>query len=110
MMRGAVPPTGRIALLFEGRGLYFSRSILQDNLFRTWVFIRPLVEAGGCLEGSGLTHVLVGADPIDYLVRRGMDLDRLGWSEFDGFSRRCLVPVERQPEGYMLYRLRGAGQ
>ena len=108
MVHEVVPPTGRAVLLFESRGLYFSRPVLQDNLYRTWVFLRPLVEAGGCLEGTGVTHILVATDAIEYLVRRGMDLERLEWPEFDRFRRRCLVTVAPQPEGYALYRLRAA--
>jgi hypothetical protein len=108
MVDEVVPPTGLALLLFESRGLYFSRPVLQDNLFRTWVFLRPHVEAGGCLEGTGVTHVLVGTDGIDYLVRRGMDLERLEWPGFDRFRRRCLVTADPQPEGYALYRVRSA--
>ncbi len=101
-----VPVNARVLLLFEGRGLYFAPFVLQDNVLRTWVFLRPLVESGDCLEGSGITHVLVHNDVLDYYARRGLDLGKLGWNGFDAFARRCLVPLEPQPAGYALYRLR----
>ena len=95
-----------VVLLFEGRGLYFAPSVLQDNLLRTWTFLRPIIESGDCLEGSGITHVLVAEVVIEYYARRGMDLDRLGGNEFESFARRCLVPLQPQPSGYALYRVR----
>ena len=106
MVNGMVPKDARILLLFEGRGLYFEPPVLQDNLLRTWLFLRPLVNSGDCLAGSGITHVLVHKDVLDYYVRRGLDLAKLGWSQFDPFARSCLIPLERQPVGYALYQMR----
>jgi hypothetical protein len=106
LVNHAVPEGGRVVLLFEGRGLYFAPSVLQDNLLRTWTFLRPIIESGSCLEDSGITHILVGEEVIEYFARRGMDMDRLGWREFDRFARRCLVPIQPQPIGYELYRVR----
>lgn len=107
LVNHAVPADGRVVLLFEGRGLYFAPSVLQDNLLRTWTFLRPIIVSGGCLEGSGITHVLVAEAVIEYYARRGMNLDQLGGNEFDRFARRCLIPLQPQPSGYALYRVRG---
>jgi hypothetical protein len=106
LVNHVVPADGRVVLLFEGRGLYFAPSILQDNLLRTWTFLRPIIESGGCLEGSGITHVLVAEVAIEYYARRGMDLDRLDGNEFERFARRCLVSFQPQPSGYALYGVR----
>lgn len=105
-----LPADGPTVMLFEGRGLYFTAPVRQDNLLRTWVFLRPLIDAGDCLDGSGIQHILVAENVLDYFVRRGIDLGRLGWNEFDKFSRQCLVPLDLHLEGYTLYRVRSRAE
>lgn len=102
-----VPTNGRVLLLFEGRGLYFEVPILQDNLLRNWAYLRPLIATGQCLENTGITHVLVIEGLVDHYARRGMDLGKLRWKEFDPFAQKCLVSVVRRPGDYALYRVRG---
>jgi hypothetical protein len=106
-----VPPVGgHTVMLFEGRGLYFTVPVRQDNLLRTWIFLRPLIATGDCLDGRGISHILVADNMLAYFVRRGMNPDRLGWNEFTEFSRRCLAPVDLQLDGYTLYRIRSRAE
>ncbi len=105
-----LPADGHTVMLLEGRGLYFTAPVHQDNLLRTWVFLRPLINAGDCLDGSGIHRILVAENVIGYFVRRGIDLGRLGWNEFDKFSRECLVPVDIRLQGYTLYRIRSPAE
>jgi hypothetical protein len=105
-----VPPTGRLLLLFEARGLYLDGEVLQDNVLRNWVLLRPLIDRGGCLDGTGVTHVLVAEGLIDHYVRRGLDPATVRWGEFGAFARECLVLVERRPGDYALYAVRGSSR
>jgi hypothetical protein len=52
----------------------------------------------------------VAEKAIAYFARRGMDLGKLRWDEFAEFSRRCLVPLDLQLEGYTLYRMRSRAE
>lgn len=94
----------RTLLLFEARGYYFDRSVLQDNNLTNW----PLLYATGapdrCLDGTGITHVLVNHGAAAYYYRRGADLRNLRWDAFPGFAERCLQVVDAWA-GYQLFRV-----
>src|SRR5690606_677240 len=93
-----------ILMLFEGRGFYFEREVLQDHNSNTW----PLLATIGppdCLRAAGITHVLLNIGAVDYYVRGGADPAVLRWDEFDAFARRCLTPVARTP-AHVLFEVR----
>lgn len=99
-------PRDRVLLLFEGRGYGFESQVLQDNVLTNWPLIVPLI-SDGCLERSGITHVLVSYGVLNYFARRGLDPSGIGWDHFDAFARRCLIASGSGP-GWRLYSLQGA--
>lgn len=96
--------TSRTLLLFEARGYYFDRAVLQDNNLTNW----PLLQATGaptrCLQGTGITHVVVNHGAAAYYHRRGADLRALQWHTFPRFAERCLRLVATSG-GYEIFRV-----
>ena len=103
-VNAAVPGDARILLLFEGRGHYFAPTVIQDNVLTNWVYLEPVV-GSRCLEGSGITHLLVGTGTLEYFRKRGLDDRLIRWDRFPSFAQRCLEPISRTPE-FELYRVR----
>jgi hypothetical protein len=101
-----VPENARVLLLFEARGYYFEPQVIQDNVLTNWAFLAPLAEADtGCLEGSGITHVVVSDLAARYYILRGTEPQTLGIDSFPAFVQRCLTPVYRE-RGFTILRLR----
>jgi hypothetical protein len=105
MTRESVSPEGRVLLIAEARGSYFSRDVIQDNILTNWPLLSLAVEPERCLEGTGITHVLVNTWALDYYASLQKDLDMLRLESFDGFRGRCLALVEER-EGQQLFRVR----
>ena len=99
-----LPRDARVLLLFEPRGYGFDAEVLSDHLMTNWVLLEPAVTAPRCLQGSGITHVLVGRGTLEYLVGRGMDARSIHWDRFDAFAARCLEKLEEHTE-LTLYRV-----
>lgn len=70
MINALVPPTGRVALLFEHRGLYVPRDyVIVTPFFQSARFTPPEgVDAEALvdeLHAAGVSHLLVGVSPKD---------------------------------------------
>lgn len=105
LVETATPENARILMLFEARGLYFNREVLQDNLLTNLAILQGIGATDRCLAGSGITHLLVNEQAPQYYARRGANLHALGWDRFPDFAARCLVPVG-VVRGEVLFRLR----
>lgn len=101
-------PSARVVLMFEARGLYFDRTVLQDNILVNWPLLHATPAARACLEGTGITHILVNTITARYYQSRGLSLGLLGMQDFPRFMRSCLEPVHHQ-DGFELYRVRSLG-
>jgi hypothetical protein len=99
------PPDARILMLFEARGYYFERDVLQDNLLTNWVILDRIGATERCLAGTGITHVLLNSQTPSYYRSRGVDLAQLGWDRFPAFTSRCLDLVGTT-RGQVLFRVR----
>jgi hypothetical protein len=99
------PADARILMLFEARGLYFNREVLQDNLLTNLAILQGIGATDRCLAGSGITHVLVNELAPRYYAGRGASLSALGWERFPEFAARCLQPVGTV-RSEVLYRVR----
>lgn len=102
----ATGPDARILFLFEGRGLYFRRSVLQDNVLTNWPLLQATDAVDDCLEGTGITHLLVNLGALAYYEGRGMDAAPLRLDRFQDFQARCLEPVLHS-NGFVLLEVRG---
>jgi len=100
----AVPEDGTVLMLFEGRGYGFVPRVLQDEILTNWPLLSQTLSPHQCLEGTGITHVLVGTGILSYFVRRGLDPRSIHWARFADFETRCLTPLERR-RGYELYEV-----
>lgn len=103
----ATPPNAKILMLFEARGFYFDREVLQDNLLTNWTILHRIGAAESCLAGTGITHVLVNEVAPSFYASRGASLDALAWNRFPEFAQRCLEPLGAF-RGEVLFRLRTA--
>jgi hypothetical protein len=99
-----LPPTSRVLMLFEARGLYFRVPVLQDNVFTNWPFIAASPATADCLARAGITHVLVDEGTLRNFIRRGLEAEQLRWGEFAAFQDRCLTSVYSGRD-YTLYRV-----
>jgi hypothetical protein len=95
----------KILLLFDGRGYYFDVPVVQDVVLRNWAYLRSAPHQPNCLQGLGVTHVLVNDAAINYFRRRGARLETLGWDEFAEFQARCLEP-EHEETGFRVFKVR----
>jgi len=100
-------PESRTLMLFEARGWYFRRPVLQDDDLTNWPLLTPLLDTDPCLASSGITHVLVNVGALSYYEHRGLDPAVVGWPAFPRFERRCLRPVHEEP-GLVLFERIGA--
>jgi len=100
-----VPSDGKLLLLYEGRGFYFEREVIQDNALSNWTLLAPMMSGSEtCLDTTGITHVLVNDLAVRYYVRRGMDPRLLRLDSLSQFARRCLTVIHRG-QGFTLLRL-----
>ena len=104
ILEGFVPREGRVLFLFEARGFGVDRDVLQDPHATNWPYLVALGAPERCLEGTGITHVLVDRAAVAYWSGRGVDLERLGESAFQQFEARCLELTVRS-DRYFLYEV-----
>ena len=97
--------TDRLLLLFDGRGLYFKVPVVQDVVLRNWAYLQSPPSPPGCLEGLGVTHVLVNDGAIRFFQQRGARLETLGWNEFGAFQARCLELLHSDT-GFRVFKVR----
>ena len=97
--------TNRILMLFEARGLYFNIPVIQDNMLTNWPLLSTKLESIGCLEDSGISHVLVNGGALSFYFERGLSRNVVRWKKFQQFSDRCLFPIY-QGVGHILYEVR----
>lgn len=102
----ATGPDARILFLFEARGLYFDRRVVQDNVLTNWPLLRATDAVERCLAGTGITHVLVNLGALGYYRARGMDASPLGLEALEEFRDRCLDPVFDRG-GFVFFRVSG---
>ncbi|MGH8543083.1 MAG: ArnT family glycosyltransferase [Gammaproteobacteria bacterium] len=100
-----LPGSARILLLFEARGYYFEKQVLQDNLGSNLPLIMEAWNGEGCLEGSSITHVLLNTGALEYFLEGGLDPKIIQWDRFERFRARCLHRVYRNAY-FELYHLR----
>lgn len=105
MTTALTPPDARVLMLFESRGYYHTRDVLQDNLLANWPVLQHIGATDRCLAGSGITHVLLNGVMPSYYARRGANLSAARWERFPEFAQRCLVPIG-QTAGVVLFRVR----
>ena len=101
-------PDDRILFLFEARGLYFDRNVLQDNVLTNWPLLRATGATERCLEATGITHILLNQAAMGYYQRRGLDPTDVEWQHFSSFQARCLEPVFDEA-GFSLFQVRADG-
>jgi hypothetical protein len=103
-INGQLPEDSRVLMLFDSRGHYLKPSVIQDNLSTNWVLLDAAEATDDCLESLGITHILVGLGSLRYYSFSGLDLDRLGWSDFVEFAGTCLVPIY-ESGGHVLFEV-----
>ena len=86
-------PDDRVLMLFEARGFYFNVPVIQDNILVNWPLLATKLPAIGCLESSGISHVLINTGALDFYLQRGLDPDVAQWNTFNEFAERCLASV-----------------
>ncbi|HRN52178.1 MAG TPA: glycosyltransferase family 39 protein [Gemmatimonadaceae bacterium] len=101
------PKDAKILMLFEARGFYFDRAVLQDNLLTNWTILHRVGATESCLAGTGITHVLLNEVLPSYYASRGASLGAMSWDRFPEFAQRCLEPLGAF-RGEVLFRLRPA--
>lgn len=105
MTEDLTPTDARVLMLFEARGLYHRREVLQDNLLMNWPILEHTGATDRCLAGTGITHVLVNGALPSYYERRGSNLAAARWDRFPAFAERCLASMG-QAGSVVLFRVR----
>jgi hypothetical protein len=88
-----LPKDSRTVMLFEARGYYFTRPVIQDNDVTSWPLLAPKAAGGDCLRGTGISHLLVNSYGVVYYLKRGLDERLLQLPALRELTRRCLTPV-----------------
>jgi 4-amino-4-deoxy-L-arabinose transferase-like glycosyltransferase len=101
----AVGPHSLILLLFDERAFLFRSPVLRDDALTNWPLLVPLLPKVGCLERTGITHVLINKGAIQYFARRGLPTGSLRLDRFDSFARACLTTIIDRPT-FTLYSIR----
>lgn len=105
-----VPLSGKVLLLFEGRGYYFQPAVIPDNVLTNWPLLAPYTRAHhDCLASSDITHFLVSDAAIRYYAQRGTDPRVLGLDDLSAFAVRCLSVVHRG-RGFTILKVNSSGR
>lgn len=94
----------KLLMLFDARGFYHRRAVLQDNLLQNWPLLVGSGATENCLAGTGITHVFVNRAILAYYQARGVDPRTLLWDRFAPFAARCLQPMVNT-NGIEIYRV-----
>ncbi len=103
-----LPDDARLLLLFEPRGHAFGHTVLQDSQMNHWPLIALAPVDLGCLENSGVTHVLLNMNTLEYRLENGFDAADFEWQAFPEFRVRCLTALYERA-GYTLFEVRRTG-
>jgi hypothetical protein len=98
-------PTNRVLMLFEARGFYFKVPVIQDNILTNWPLLSGKAASIGCMQATGISHVLVNLGALSFYLERGLNPDVIRWKQFHEFADKCLSPVY-QGVGHILYEVR----
>lgn len=98
------PADAKLLMLFDARGFYHRRAVLQDNLLQNWALLVGSGATERCLEGTGITHVFVNRAILGYYQARGVDPNSLLWDRFPQFAAHCLQPMVNT-NGIEIYRV-----
>ena len=101
-----VPPDGTVLMLWEARALPLERTVIADLMLSNWSFLAQSDAPARCLEGTGITHILVGGGSAEYYVLRGADPRAFRIDELRAFSARCLTGFRSVGPGFELLELR----
>lgn len=101
----SVPPDARMLMLFDARGYYIEREVLQDNRLTNWPLIAPHLSGDACLRSVGASHLILAMGSLRFYIARGMDPEVMRLGEFDRFAARCLEPIHQGP-GFVIFRTR----
>jgi hypothetical protein len=101
----SLPAESRILMLFDARGFYFRRQVVQDNDGIGWPLLASVLSPGSCLEPLRITHVMLGIGSLRYYLHAGLDPERVRWQAFLEFADRCLQPVHEEP-GIVLFEVK----
>jgi hypothetical protein len=94
----------RILMIFEGRGYYFDRQVIEDNDATNWPLLAPKMARGDCSHPAGISHLLINSGVVGYYEYRGLDPHLLQLPSLGEFIKRCTTPLYEQ-DGLVLYRL-----
>ncbi len=100
-----MPKESRTLMLYEARGYYFNRTVIQDNRLTNWPLLAPKLHADECLESFGISHVVLAIGSLRYYIQRGLDTEVMGWEEFLQFADRCLTMIHESP-GFVVFESR----
>ena len=100
-----LPPDSRILMLYDARGYYLEREVLQDNMANNWPILAELLPEGACFDGLGITHVILALDTVGIYSSRQADVSILRWEEFTEFADRCLEATH-EGFGYVVFAVR----
>jgi hypothetical protein len=93
-------------MLWESRALPLERTATADLMLSNWSFLAQSDAPARCLEGTGITHLLVGGGSAEYYVSRGADPRAFRIEELRAFGARCLNGVHSVGAGFELLELR----
>jgi hypothetical protein len=99
------PKDSHILMLFDARGYYFHRRVIEDSVVTNWALLAPKTSGGDCLRGAGITHVLINWSSVMYYVERGADARIFQFPALREFAQRCLTRLHEHG-GLAFYELR----
>lgn len=99
----SVPPEARMLMLFDARGYYIDRDVLQDNRLTNWPLLTPFLSDDPCLQRVGASHVILALGSLGFYVTRGLDREIMRLEELENLARRCLEPIYQGP-GFVVFR------
>lgn len=100
-----LPKDSRTLMLFDARGYYFTRHVIQDNDATNWPMLAPKAAGGTCLRETGISHLFVNSHGAVYYIKRGLDERLLQLPALREFTRRCLTSVYASG-GMILFEVR----
>jgi hypothetical protein len=101
LLNSELSSESRVLLLFEARGYYFERDVLQDNMSRNWALLSSRLDEDECLEETDITHVVLNNGALAYFSDGGLDLHLIQWRRWQEFRTRCLTLVNQIPSRHL---------
>lgn len=101
-----LPEGSRILMLYEARGFYFRRPVIEDTWVTNWPLLAHRLPRDRCLEQAGISHLLVNYGAVSYYLRRGVDPRLFQWQAFTDFADRCLGEPVFQDPAFLVFQSR----